>query len=365
MHEGVAKNVMTVAAVEDIVGGWVSSSGVAAAPFTSFGPPDDGRVKPDIAANGVSLTSTLHTSTTAYGSASGTSMAAPSVTGSLGVLIQHYRNLFGAFASFRAATLRALAIHTADEAGPNPGPDYAYGWGLMNTKKAADLISVHADSGTALRNIKETTLSNGDYIAFPVRAAGGTPLKVTICWTDPPGTVPAKAVDANIAALVNDLDLRITDGTNTHYPWKLDPASPANAATNSGDNNRDNVEQVEIAAPTAGQEFLVTVTHKGTLKNAAGATAPQALSIIVSGVVPLEKEPDFQCTDVTRTGVNTYGVTWNSVVGASYSLETSLNLVDWVDLPDDFVATKTTTIAEVTNTVGEGKRFWRATRLEL
>ena len=373
MHQGVAKNVMTVAAVNDIVGGWSSAPGVAAAAFSSFGPPDDGRIKPDISANGVNVYSTWDAVSSngttpintiggsRYTSSSGTSMSAPSVTGSLDLLIQHYRNLLGTSATFRAATLKGLAIHTADEAGSANGPDYGYGWGLMNTKKAVELISTHATSGISLRNIKQTVLSNGDYIEFPVRAAGGTPLKVTICWTDPAGTVPTKAVDVDTAALTNDLDLRVTSGGITFYPWKLNPASPTSAATNAGDNNRDNVERVDVVSPAAGQEFIVSVTHKDILENAAGAAAPKAVSIIISGIQP-DPAPEFKCTNVSRTGVNTYAVTWNSVVGTTYSLQTSDDLVTWTALPGDFVATKTTTVGEVSNTVGEMRRFWRAKR---
>lgn len=375
MHQGVAKNVMTVAAVNDIIGGWTSASGVSTAAFSSYGPPDDGRIKPDISANGVNLYSTWDATSTngatpittvggsRYSSISGTSMAAPSVTGSLNLLIQHYQNLFGSAAVFRSATLKGLAIHTADEAGPAVGPDYGYGWGLMNTKQAAEVITAQSVSGSALRNIKQVVLNEGDYVEFPVRAAGGTPLKVTICWTDPAGTVLSKAVDVNTAALVNDLDLRLTNGGNTYFPWKLDPAAPTNVATNAGDNNRDNVERVDVASPTAGQEFVVKVTHKNFLKNAAGATgASQAVSIIVTGIEP-DPAPEFKITDVSRTGVSTYGITWNSVVGATYTLETSDDLITWVDLPGDFIATKTVSIGEGSNAVGESKRFWRVKRL--
>ena len=373
-HQGVAKNTMTVAAVEDIVGGWTLSGGVSAAVFSSFGPPDDGRIKPDIAANGVGLYSAWDNTSSnpgtpidtiggyRYTSISGTSMAAPSVTGSLDLLVQHYKNVVGATAPFRAATLKGLATHTADEAGPAAGPDYGYGWGLMNTKNAAALITLHGASGTALRNIKQTILSNNDFIEFPVWAAGSGPLKVTICWTDPAGTVPTKAVDTNTPALVNDLDLRLITGGTTHYPWKLNPTSPTSSATNSGDNDRDNVEQVYVASPTAGQSFMVRVTHKGTLKNDAGATAPQPVSIVISGI-QTTPEIEFRCTDVSRTGVNTYTVKWNSVVGATYRLQTSTDLLTWSDLSGDFVATKTETAGDVANSIGEGKRFWRAKRL--
>ena len=185
---------------------------------------------------------------------------------------------------------------------------------------------------------------------------------MTICWTDPAGTVATKAVDANTASLVNDLDLRLITGGTTHFPWKLNPASPTSSATKSGDNDRDNVEQVYVASPTVGQSFTVRVMHKGTLKNAAGATATQPVSIIISGI-QTTPEIEFRCTDVSRTGVNTYTVKWNSVVGVTYRLQNSTDLANWSDLTGDFVATKTETAGDVANSTREGKRFWRAKRL--
>lgn len=146
---GVAKNVLTVAAVGDLVGGYVNAAGVAVANFSSFGPVDDGRIKPDLAANGVQVTSTWSTATNAYAILDGTSMAAPSVTGSLNLLVEHYANLFGNADGLRAASLKALAIHTADEAGANPGPDYTFGWGLMNTRTAVQLLTLLQQSGNA------------------------------------------------------------------------------------------------------------------------------------------------------------------------------------------------------------------------
>jgi subtilisin family serine protease len=87
---GVAKNVLTIAAVEDLTGGYTSAPAVLMSTFSSFGGCDDGRIKPDISANGVGLNSTLETATNAYGSLSGTSMAAPSVAGSLALLREHF-----------------------------------------------------------------------------------------------------------------------------------------------------------------------------------------------------------------------------------------------------------------------------------
>ena len=117
---GIAKNILTVGAVEDIVGGYTQPGDVVSTSFSSWGPADDGRIKPDICANGIQLRSTVSASTTGYGNMSGTSAAAPSVTGSLALLQQHYNNLHGSL--MRADTLKALVIHTADEAGANDGP---------------------------------------------------------------------------------------------------------------------------------------------------------------------------------------------------------------------------------------------------
>ena len=364
-REGVAKNVLTVAAVEDLTGGWISSAGVTMSSFGSFGSCDDGRIKPDISANGVLLNSAWNTGTANYNSISGTSMAAPSIAGSAALLVEHYTNLFGTSAPLRAATLKALLIHTADEAGTFIGPDYRFGWGLMNTKSAAALLTAQQASGTALRHVSQTVLQNGDFIQCAVRAIGGQPLRVTIVWTDPAGVVPPKAVDADLdttRALVNDLDLRLISGASTLYPWKLHPANPGNAATRTGDNKRDNVEQVLVDAPVTGQMFLVRVTHKSTLKNAAGATAPQMVSMIVSGNGPA-LDPEFRIYDISPTGINKHTITWSSVVGAIYRLQSSTQLTTWADIAGDFVATKEFTAAEVTNATGEGRRFWRVKRL--
>ena len=361
---GVAKNVLTISAVEDIVGGYTSPSGVVISSFSSLGPPDDGRVKPDLAANGVQVFSS--TSNGSYLNDSGTSMAAPTITGSLALLREHWSNLFGT-APLRAASLKTLAIHTADEAGGFAGPDYRFGWGLMNTQTAAELLTEHEQSGDALRHLKQTVLSDGDYVEFTVRAIGSQPLRVTAAWTDPAGTVPAKAVDVDTdatRALVNDLDLRLIDSTTTHYPWKLNPANPTAAATRSGDNKRDNVEQVLVDAPTAEQEFTVRVTHKGTLKDDTGATAPQELSLVLSGVVA-DPAPELKVLDLSATGVDLYTVSWASVVGATYQIETSLDLTtgSWTTLTGDYVATKEITSVEVANNPGETRRFWRVKRL--
>lgn len=59
-------------------------------------------------------------------------------------LQQHYQNTHSS-TRMRSATLKGLALHSADEAGSADGPDYIYGWGLMNAERAAELISLDSD----------------------------------------------------------------------------------------------------------------------------------------------------------------------------------------------------------------------------
>ncbi|OQX76224.1 MAG: hypothetical protein B6D61_09100, partial [Bacteroidetes bacterium 4484_249] len=281
-NAGVAKNILTVAAVEDIPGGYTQPSDVLISNFSSWGPCDDGRIKPDISTNGVILYSCDDDSDSDYQSLSGTSMAAPSATGSLILLQQHYQDLNGSGNFMAAATLKALVIHTADEAGPNPGPDYMFGWGLMNTLAAAEKIS----EDQILNVIDELSLNNGETYSCTVKASGQAPLVVSLAWTDPPGTPVVAALDPIDPMIINELDIRITQGSNTYYPWKLNRDNPSAAATRNGENNVDNVEMVTIDNPIAGEEYTIIIDHDGTLT---GGT--QAFSIILSGITKDATEP--------------------------------------------------------------------------
>ncbi|MBE0640447.1 MAG: S8 family serine peptidase, partial [Bacteroidales bacterium] len=239
-HAGVAKNILTVGAVYDIPNGYTQPNDVIMSDFSSWGPADDGRIKPDIVANGISLYSSLNGSDAQYGYYSGTSMASPSAAGSMILLQKHHHNLSGQY--MLASTLKALVIHTADEAGTTAGPDYQYGWGLMNTYKAAQKITEDQSNNV----IEELVLANGGSYQRTVTTDGTQPLVVTIVWTDPAGTPVSASLDPSNPMLINDLDLRITQGTNTFYPWKLNASNPTAAATNASENNVDNVEHVYI-----------------------------------------------------------------------------------------------------------------------
>ncbi len=270
-----AKNILTIGAVMDIPNGYTQPSDVVMTEFSSWGPTDDGRIKPDIVANGSSLYSCDDGYDSDYTRYSGTSMASPNTAGSLILLQQHYQNTHNG-ALMRAATLKALVIHTADEAGGAPGPDYSYGWGLLNTQKAAKVISADVQDTST---IQEMALDQGDSTVIFVQSEGMLPLKVTIAWTDPPANAPVAQLNSRVPMLVNNLDLRVTElnsGT-TYLPWKLSPDNPSQAAV-TGDNVVDTEEQVYLENPVPGN-YRIVVRHSGTLQGGS-----QDFSIIITGV---------------------------------------------------------------------------------
>jgi hypothetical protein len=277
-EQGCAKNLMTVGAINDAVSGGVRSlANGTMSSFSGWGPADDGRIKPDIVANGVGLYSTYNTANNSYASLSGTSMATPNAAGSAVLLVDYYGRLLPGQA-MRASTLKGLIIHTADDLG-RAGPDYTFGWGLMNTKAAADQIQKHAAAPTA-KFIYEGLL-NGSTPSEEISFVwdGTSPIQATLCWTDPAGTAKT-GLDDRTPVLKNDLDLRIIGPTGmTNFPYVLDVYNPTNVAT-TGDNIVDNVEQIRIAAPVAGT-YIVRVSHKGTL-----ADSQQNFSLLLNGQQP-------------------------------------------------------------------------------
>ena len=271
--EKLAKNVMTVGAAYE-VSEYTGPEDVAISGFSSFGPADDGRVKPDIVGKGVNTFSTMDGSDTDYSSLNGTSMSAPNVAGSMALLQSFYQSLSGGV-PMRSATLRGLVLHTADEAGPETGPDYIFGWGLMNAEKAANVITID----TVQNVIDELVLDGGDIYIREINVSEGSELRVTICWTDPAATPLSPALNPRTPMLVNDLDIRILDAeNNTYYPYSLDPDNPTEVATTNGKNYVDNIEMIFISNPEAGT-YTIYVDHDGSLEN-----DEQAFSIIISGI---------------------------------------------------------------------------------
>ncbi len=275
--KGTAKNIMTVGAIDDAENGSVrrlTAPYAAMATFSGWGPTDDGRIKPDIVANGVGLYSCDDDHNSDYLSISGTSMSSPNACGSAALLVDYYDDLFPGEA-MRASTLKGLIIHTADDLG-RPGPDYSYGWGLMNTLAAADHLKDYAD-GVSIKLTEATVTTSQRSDTYLFQWNGIDPIRVTLCWTDPEGPVQS-GHDSTTSVLENDLDLKITGPGGTYYPYSLNRAVPTANATATGENNVDNVEQVYIATPLAGM-YTITVDYDGSLD----AGTAQWYSLLVSG----------------------------------------------------------------------------------
>ncbi|WP_439490724.1 S8 family serine peptidase [Algoriphagus sp.] len=264
--EGVAKNVITVGAVSNVPD-YTGPSSVNMSNFSSWGPTDDGRIKPDLVGMGVNVFSSAIAdggATDAYATLSGTSMAAPNVSGSL-LLLQQLYSQRNAGRFMWSSTLKALALNTTKEAGQHNGPDYIYGWGLLDAEAAGNIIL--NENGTS-EIIRELNLSNGDSYEFDFVSDGVTPVQITIAWTDPSGAPVGASLDPKDLMLVNDLDMRIIDEQGvTYFPWTLNPDSGPNArAAQDKDNFRDNVEQILISSPKS-QKYTVRITHKKDLVN--------------------------------------------------------------------------------------------------
>jgi len=264
-----SKNGLTIAGANTEIDNKGNLKNVSVAGYSSFGPVDDGRVKPDLAGDGGNILSTSSSTNSSYQVSAGTSMAAPGVTGSLLLLQQYHEELFGKY--MKAATLKGLALHTADDVDAK-GPDYKMGWGVMNAKSAAEVLQ--NKDYTSLVN--EESLINGDTYSLTVTALENHPLIASISWTDPESeNINRGDLNSTTAALVNDLDIRITKDGKNYFPWKLNPARANDPAT-LGDNKVDPFERIEIE--NAKGTYTITVSHKGRLKNGI-----QDFSLIVSG----------------------------------------------------------------------------------
>ena len=269
-----AKNILSVGNVVPIPNGYTKSTDVLLNSSSSVGPTDDGRIKPDIVANGTSLTSTYTGANDAYATLSGTSMSSPTISGSSILLQELYMRKNGNTPAW-SSTIRGLIIHTADEATGTPGPDYMYGWGLANFTRAALAIERSTESV-----IQQRTLNNGGTYSLNVVATGKSPLKVSICWTDPPAPVtPGNTLNDRTKKLIHDLDIRVKRGSRLYLPWKLDGLNPVLPATR-GDNDIDNVEVIEIDSTVIGETYTIEVSHKGTLTR----SGTQTYSLVATGV---------------------------------------------------------------------------------
>ena len=433
-----AKNILSVGAVFSFLNEVNGSSDFALRHYSGRGPTDDGRIKPDLVAPG-----TFELPDGTVGEIGGTSQAAPAVTGTLALLDELNHDAGGD--PLLASTWKALLLNTAvdgltldhhqrtgtdgngdpifvrvpgflgpilsglaPEGNPPvyrtfPGPDYFFGWGMVNARAAADLLygSLRSDSGRC--HICEFMLydpsdnevdADNTVVEIPIQFDGTSgEMKVMICWSDPAfhGQVQAAfssgvmnpdegPYDLDTQRLVNDLDLWVEGpGGTTYRPWVLDPEHPLNPATVAelGETNtRDNVEQVVISNPVAG-DYIVKISHKGRLYQLnpvdPAETGPdddflletgegQAVSLVVSGnEIGSFKRPElvFVPGSHGETSVSTLATFLvDGFVGLRYQLQRSADLQTWTDVDAPFHLSQPVEVKTVIHPIEEG-HFYR------
>ena len=242
-----AKNVVAVGAVEGD-GSIVS--------FSSRGPAKDGRVKPDVVARGAQVHSTVPTDS--YANLSGTSMASPAVTGIAALITEQWKRSYNTQPS--AAAVKALLIAGTDDLG-NPGPDYTYGFGLVNAQKSVDLIRADEGAGQRIRTLTFAAGQQQSY-EFALVVTQTQNLRVVLNWPDPYIVYDPRFSDIAAKALVNDLDVRVVDPSGANIdPYVLDKNN-VNANATRGLNMVDNIEMVDIANAAPGTyRVVVTGVH--------------------------------------------------------------------------------------------------------
>jgi hypothetical protein len=288
----VAKNVIaTGASQNDRPDFFIYSDGPdAMADFSSRGPAEDGRLKPDLVAPGTWIASLQSASATDlyawlpispnYQYQGGTSHSGPHVSGAAAVFVQYYRETHGGVTPSPALVKAALinsADDMADEAGTEPVPNVDEGWGRANL---ANLI------GSARRfELVDQTLLLTNRQSFEERIVVGKPdqpLKITLVYTDVPG------FPAAIPALVNDLDLEVVGPTGTLYRGNQFDQGDSVPNPDAGD-HLNNVEAVHVLSPEPGQ-YLVRVRAQNVVEDVfhrTNAPPQQDFALVISGDLPL------------------------------------------------------------------------------
>lgn len=323
--DALAKNVITVGSVTDAVSGATRDVARAfSSSFSAWGPTDDGRVKPDVVANGDGVYSSLNGGDASYGTYSGTSMATPNAMGTAALLFEDYARLFSGGA-MRASTLKGLLIHTADDLG-NPGPDYRHGWGLIDGQAASDLIRDHA-AAPLKRRITEGALNAANPTAnIEFVWDGVSPIRATLVWTDPAGAATTTN-DLRTARLVNNLDLRVVGPTGAIYQPYVMPfvgtwtQAAADLPAATGQNNTDNVEQVYLAAPPAAGVYRAVVSLTGSLTG-----TEQRYSLLLTGAANQTPPPPALRLDSVAPAASLPGVANVTLAGVGFQSGVGLRL---------------------------------------
>jgi len=260
----------------------------AMADFSSRGPCEDGRIKPDVVAPGTwiaSLRSPFGDGMNAWGDIDadylymgGTSQAGPQVSGAAAVFVQYYKETQGTETPPSPALVKAALIHSSvdmdDFSGTEPTPNMEEGWGRV------DLTEIIAHPTRTQEYLDQAVLltTGQSYERSVIIASSNEPVKITLVYTDVPG------FPATLPALVNDLDLEVIAPDGRIYRGNQFQRGESTPDAPSSD-NINNVEGVYIGEPQAG-EYLVRVRARNIVEDARRDTslvADQDFALVVSG----------------------------------------------------------------------------------
>ncbi|MBX2906316.1 MAG: S8 family peptidase [Taibaiella sp.] len=279
------------------------SAGLVQAFDQSRGPVKDGRIRPDVVAVGYNVYSGLRNNT--YGRANGTSMASPQVASGLAVLTQQYKRLHGGEQP-KADLLKTILISAAMDLG-NPGPDYSYGFGMMDIGRSLQVMTNDQYFVSSISNSDSATFT------FNVPANSGQ-AKVTLCWNDQP------ASPLSSKQLVNDLDIVVrTPSGERRYPLVLNPAAGRvqDLATEQAD-HLNNVEQVTINTPQTGTYTIVVLGHNVPF-------GPQPF-VVAYDLISTAIELTYPHAGERVSNTDSFRVFWNSIPdGHTYGVDLSVD----------------------------------------
>lgn len=293
----------------------LSNNAAGMVAFSSRGPTDDGRIKPDVVAPGSNILSTKSQAAnvsggwgagpnTYYQYMGGTSMATPLTAGGVALIREFYTDLEGVTPS--AALVKATVINSAVDMYPgqyaspqeqNPRlPNNAQGWGRVNIANATDGTHLYEDISDA------NGLATGGNHTYTYNNCSAGVFKVTLVWSDYPGST-----------LVNDLDLTVTapDGSTT---YRGNVFSNGWSAVGGSVDHVNNVESVYVNAPTVGT-WTVRVSGYNVPQ---GVSGKQGYALVV-GMPDNICDPDFTLgvtptnLDICQGATATYNVALGSI----------------------------------------------------
>ncbi len=289
-----AKNVLSVGSTGN--DRWGASSSLVSG-FSSRGPAEDGRIKPDIVLPGhvVSSAKSSYPGANAgysrppdgqnsYVYGTGTSMATPGAAGSAAVVTQYIRDVYDHEPS--PALLKAILINGATPLSTYGYPDMNQGWGRIDLERSL----LEDDKYKIWREDQEVALDMEDGSnerSYWFLVGSDEELKVTLTWSDVPGQV------SSLKHLINDLDLEMTDPDGKVYSGNNFTGGYTDALDGVSHDRVNNVEGIRVKSPTMGLWNLKVKAYNIP-------TGTQSYALVVSGNAE-KGHVDLLSEDLTAT----------------------------------------------------------------